>query len=204
LEDIGKLIQKEKYTRYPVVEGDKDNVLGVINAKEIFGAYVAASQGNTTDTFNLQDYLRPVIMVIETLPIKDLLFKMQKERHQIAILVDEYGGTSGLVSMEDIVEEIVGDISDEYESEETPDFIQLDNNHYRLHGRMLTDDVNDVFGLDLDEDTVDTIGGWILNEKYDIKVGEEITYKNTLFKVIQKEKNSIEAIDIFLESVTEE
>ena len=59
-------------------------------------------------------------------------------------------------------------------------------------------------GLDLDEDTVDTIGGWILNEKYDIKVGEEITYKNTLFKVIQKEKNSIEAIDIFLESVTEE
>ena len=69
---------------------------------------------------------------------------------------------------------------------------------------MLTDDVNDVFGLDLDEDTVDTIGGWILNEKYDIKVGEEITYKNTLFKVIQKEKNSIEAIDIFLESVTEE
>lgn len=204
LEDIGKLIQKEKYTRYPVVEGDKDNVLGVINAKEIFGAYVVASQGNTTDTFNLQDYLRPVIMVIETLPIKDLLFKMQKERHQIAILVDEYGGTSGLVSMEDIVEEIVGDISDEYESEETPDFIQLDNNHYRLHGRMLTDDVNDVFGLDLDEDTVDTIGGWILNEKYDIKVGEEITYKNTLFKVIQKEKNSIEAIDIFLESVTEE
>lgn len=204
LEDIGKLIQKEKYTRYPVVEGDKDNVLGVINAKEIFGAYVAASQGNTTDTFNLQDYLRPVIMVIETLPIKDLLFKMQKERHQITILVDEYGGTSGLVSMEDIVEEIVGDISDEYESEETPDFIQLDNNHYRLHGRMLTDDVNDVFGLDLDEDTVDTIGGWILNEKYDIKVGEEITYKNTLFKVIQKEKNSIEAIDIFLESVTEE
>ena len=106
--------------------------------------------------------------------------------------------------MEDIVEEIVGHISDEYESEETPDFIQLDNNHYRLHGRMLTDDVNDVFGLDLDEDTVDTIGGWILNEKYDIKVGEEITYKNTLFKVIQKEKNSIEAIDIFLESVTEE
>ncbi|WP_373808038.1 transporter associated domain-containing protein, partial [Jeotgalibaca porci] len=76
--------------------------------------------------------------------------------------------------------------------------------HYRLNGRMLTDDVNDVFGLDLDEDTVDTIGGWILNEKYDIKVGEEITYKNTLFKVIQKEKNSIEAIDIFLESVTEE
>lgn len=204
LEDIGKLIQKEKYTRYPIVEGDKDNILGVINAKEIFGAYVAASQGNTTNAFNLHDYLRPVIMVIETLPIKDLLFKMQKERHQIAILVDEYGGTSGLVSMEDIVEEIVGDISDEYESEETPDFIQLDNHHYRLNGRMLTDDVNDVFGLDLDEDTVDTIGGWILNEKYDIKVGEEITYKDTIFKVIQKEKNSIEAIDVFFEGNPEE
>lgn len=199
LEDIGKLIQKEKYTRYPVVEGDKDNVLGVINTKEIFGAYVAAAEGKTTETFNIQDYLRPIIMVIETLPIKDLLFKMQKERHQIAILVDEYGGTSGLVSMEDIVEEIVGDISDEYESEETPDYIHLDQNHYRLQGRMLIDDVNDLFGLDLDEDNVDTIGGWMLNEKYDIKVGEEIRYKNTIFKVIQKEKNSIEAIDAFFE-----
>lgn len=208
LEDIGMLLQKEKYTRYPVVEGDKDNVLGVINAKEIFGAYVAATQGKTTETFNIQDYLRPVITVIETLAIKDLLFKMQKERHQIAILVDEYGGTSGLVSMEDIVEEIVGDISDEYESENIPDYIHLGQNHYRLGGRMLTDDVNDVFGLDLEEDTVDTIGGWILNEKYDIKVGEEIAYKNVIFKVIQKEKNSIEAIDVFLETnkdtITEE
>lgn len=199
LEDIGKLIQKEKYTRYPVVDGDKDNILGVINAKEIFGAYVAAAQGNTTDTFNIHDYLRPVITIIETLPIKDLLFKMQKERHQIAILVDEYGGTSGLVSMEDIVEEIVGDISDEYETEEIPDYISLDQNHFRLSGRMLIDDVNDVLGLDLEEDTVDTIGGWILNQKYDIAVGEEVTYKHVLFKVIQKDKNSIEAIDVFLD-----
>src|SRR5699024_8278678 len=129
--------------------------------------------------------------VIETLPIKDLLVKMQKERNQLAILIDEYGGTSGLVSMEDIIEEIVGDISDDYETEEPADFIKLGPNHFRIRARMLIDDVNEVFGLNIEEENVDTIGGWILNEKYDIKVGQDVHFENTLFKVIQKEKNSI-------------
>lgn len=199
LEDIAELIQKDKYTRYPVVDGDKDTVLGIINAKEIFGAYVEAVKNDTSTDFNIHDYLRPMIVVIETLAIKDLLFKMQKERHQIAILVDEYGGTSGIVSMEDIVEEIVGDISDEYETEEVPDYIHLGDGHSRIIGRMLIDDVNEVFGLNLEEESVDTIGGWILNEKYDIQVGEEVTYKNVVFKVIQKDNNSIGAIDVFIQ-----
>ena len=123
---------------------------------------------------------------------------MQKERNQLAILIDEYGGTSGLISIEDIVEEIVGDISDDFETEVRPEFIQLAENHYRISARMLIDEVNEVFGLAIEEDNVDTIGGWILNEKYDIQVGQDIHYKGILFKVIQKEKNSIELIDVFI------
>ncbi|MDE1548370.1 hemolysin family protein [Jeotgalibaca caeni] len=199
LEEIARIVQKEKYTRYPVVEDDKDNVLGIINTKEIFAAYIEAIQNQTTDQFHVQDYLRPIITVIETLPIKDLLVKMQKERNQLAILIDEYGGTSGLVSMEDIIEEIVGDISDDYETEEPADFIKLGPNHFRIRARMLIDDVNEVFGLNIEEENVDTIGGWILNEKYDIKVGQDVHFENTLFKVIQKEKNSIEIIDVFIQ-----
>lgn len=198
LEEIAKTVQKEKYTRYPVVSGDKDNVLGIINTKEIFAAYIEATQNHTTEFFRIEDYLRPVITVIETVPIKGLLLKMQKERNQIAVLIDEYGGTSGLVSMEDIIEEIVGDISDDYETEEPTDLVQLAPNHYRIRARMLIDDVNEVFGLNIEEDNVDTIGGWILNEKFDIQVGEDIVLGDFSFKVIQKEKNSIEVVDVFI------
>lgn len=198
LEDIAATVQKERYTRYPVVEGDKDNILGTINAKEIFAAYIEAVQTGTTEQFDIHEYVRPAITVFETLPIKELLVKMQKERNQLAILIDEYGGTSGLISIEDIVEEIVGDISDDFETEVRPEFIQLAENHYRISARMLIDEVNEVFGLAIEEDNVDTIGGWILNEKYDIQVGQDIHYKGILFKVIQKEKNSIELIDVFI------
>ena len=204
LDDIADKVQSEKYTRFPVIEDDKDNIIGIINTKEIFSAYVEAVHNQTTSQFNIHDYIRPVITVIETLPIKDLLVKMQREHNQIAILMDEYGGTSGLVSMEDIVEEIVGDISDDFESEYQPEFIKLGSNHYRITARMLIDDVNDLFGLKIEEENVDTIGGWMLNEKYDIQVGDEINFKNVVFKVIQKEKNSLDLIDIFIENTKPE
>lgn len=198
LEEIAEKVQTERYTRYPVIENDKDTILGVINTKEIFAAYVEAVQNGTTAHFDIKEYLRPVIVVMETIPIKDLLVKMQQEHNQIAVLIDEYGGTSGLISMEDIVEEIVGDISDDFEGEGQPEVIRLDNHHYRVSARMLIDEVNDLFGLDIDEENVDTIGGWMLYEKYNIQVGDELRYKNCLFKVIQKEKNTIDVIDIFL------
>ena len=200
LEEIAETVRKEKYTRYPVVDGDKDNILGIINTKEIFAAYIEATQSHTTDQFDIQDYVRPIIRVIETLPIKTLLVKMQKDRNQLAVLIDEYGGTSGLVSMEDIIEEIVGDISDDFETEEIADYFKLSQNHYRINARMLIDEVNDIFGLNIEEENVDTIGGWLLNEKYDIKVGEDIHYGNCLFKVIQKDKYSIELVDLFINS----
>lgn len=198
LDIIADKVRSEKYTRYPVIENDKDNILGMINTKEIFAAYVEAVRNQTTSQFTIQDYIRPVITVIETLPIKDLLVKMQREHNQIAILMDEYGGTSGLVSMEDIVEEIVGDISDDFETEYQPEFIKLGTDHYRITARMLIDDVNDLFGLRIEEENVDTIGGWMLNEKYDIQVGDEVEFEKVVFKVIQKEKNSLDLIDIFI------
>jgi CBS domain containing-hemolysin-like protein len=197
LNDIANVVQQEKYTRYPVMKEDKDSIIGIINTKEIFAVFVQAVQTKTENGFAVSEFIRPVITVIETIPIKELLVKMQKEHNQVAILVDEYGGTSGLVSMEDIVEEIVGDISDDYETTVQPEFISLGENHYRISARMLIDDVNDLFGVDIDNENVDTMGGWMLNKKYDITVGEEIKFHNYIFKVIQKEKNSIDVIDIF-------
>ena len=176
---------------------DKDSIVGVINTKEVFAAFVEAVQNKDESKFTVTDFVRPVITVIETIPIKELLVKMQKEHNQVAILIDEYGGTSGLVSMEDIVEEIVGDISDDFETKDQPEFIMLGENHYRISARMLIDDVNDLFGLDIDNENVDTMGGWLLDQKYDVKEGEEVEYHGYRFKAIQKEKNSILVIDIF-------
>ena len=197
LSDIANVVQQEKYTRYPVMREDKDSIVGVINTKEVFAAFVEAVQNKDESKFTVTDFVRPVITVIETIPIKELLVKMQKEHNQVAILIDEYGGTSGLVSMEDIVEEIVGDISDDFETKDQPEFIMLGENHYRISARMLIDDVNDLFGLDIDNENVDTMGGWLLDQKYDVKEGEEVEYHGYRFKAIQKEKNSILVIDIF-------
>ncbi len=108
----------EKYTRYPIVEdGDKDKVIGLVNIKEIYNDIVFNEKDGTN---TLESYVKPIFKVIETVPIHDLLVKMQKERIQMAILFDEYGGTAGLVTVEDIIEEIVGEIRDEFDTDEIP------------------------------------------------------------------------------------
>ena len=109
--------RKERYTRYPVVEGDKDHVIGLVNLKEVFADFIK-KKGNPLTI--METYTRPIIRVMENIPIHDLLLKMQKERIHMAILMDEYGGTAGLVTVEDILEEIVGEIRDEFDTDEVP------------------------------------------------------------------------------------
>ncbi|MFS7207687.1 hemolysin family protein [Carnobacterium divergens] len=197
LKEISELVRTERYTRYPVIEnGDKDSVIGVINTKEIFAAYVNYVEADISEKFNINKYIRPVISVIETIPIKEILVKMQKERNQVAILVDEYGGTSGMISIEDIVEEIVGDINDDYETSEEAEIRKIDDHHYIVSARMLIDEINELFGLSIEEDNVDTIGGWMMNEKYDIQEGDSLVSGDYVFTVIKSAKSTIETIEI--------
>ncbi|SER60837.1 Hemolysin, contains CBS domains [Isobaculum melis] len=196
LQEIGQLVKEQRYTRYPVIDGDKDNIIGVLNTKEIFAAYVEYVDSGLVSHFDMQEFIRPITSVIETIPIKEILLKMQKERNQISILVDEYGGTSGLISMEDIVEEIVGDIYDDYEVNELPEINQLAPHHYMVSARVLIDEINDLLGLKIDEENVDTIGGWMMNEQYDISEGEQIEYEGYIFTVQKAGKSSLDYIDI--------
>lgn len=112
--EVVKKLKTENYTRYPVFAGDKDHILGVLNVKSFLTAKILATENNQ----GLEDFINPVIQVIETIPIHDLLMKMQTERTHMAILLDEYGGTSGLVTVEDIIEEIVGEVRDEFDADE--------------------------------------------------------------------------------------
>lgn len=194
IETIIGIIQKEKYTRYPITDGEKDNILGMINIKEILTAKLTQTEIRNESV--LKDFVKPVIRVIETVPIHDLLVKMQKERIHMAILLDEYGGTSGLVTVEDILEEIVGEIRDEFDTDEVAEVRKIEEGHYLFSSRVLIDEINDLLGINLDEDDVDTIGGWFMTRKLDANIGDEIEAEGYRFKIIEIDEYHILYLEV--------
>jgi CBS domain containing-hemolysin-like protein len=192
LEECLEIVKVENYTRYPVIDGEKDNIVGMLNMKEVLTDYIS---GKNLDT-PIDEYTRPVIQVIESIAIHDLLVKMQKERVHMAILMDEYGGTAGLVTVEDILEEIVGEIRDEFDEDEVPEINKISEHKTVVDGKVLIDEVNDLFGLDIHEEEMDTIGGWILSEKMDVVEGDKVQYGDYEFKVLEIDGYHIKLLEI--------
>ncbi|MEH7455465.1 hemolysin family protein [Gottfriedia acidiceleris] len=189
----------EKYTRFPVVDGDKDHVVGLINFKDVFTDFVLHK--GEAEVKTLEQYIRPIIQVIESISVHDLLVKMQREHIHMSILVDEYGGTSGLVTVEDILEEIVGEIRDEFDVDEKEDISKVNENKFIIAGKVLIGEINDVFSLDIDDTDVDTIGGWILTENFDVQEGDSIKYHNCTFKVLRLDGHYIKSIELTREPI---
>ncbi|MEH7123615.1 hemolysin family protein [Bacillus sp. JJ1773] len=193
LSEVLDVIMNERYTRYPITGGDKDTILGLINVKEILTDCI---RKKCQEEKTVVQYIKPVIRVIETIPIHDLLLIMQKERTHMAILFDEYGGTAGLVTAEDILEEIVGEIRDEFDADELPLVQKLDKDHYILDAKLLISETNDLLGTDLDEDEVDTLGGWILTQKFDLEQGDAIEHDGYQFIIKEIEGHHILYIEV--------
>lgn len=193
VEDHMEIIQNEKYTRYPVFGEDKDDTIGMVNVKDFFIYYMNKS---TEELSSIRNFMRPVIEVMETIPIHNLLLQMQKQRIPIAILYDEYGGTAGLVTLEDILEEIVGEIRDEYDEDENPPIQHISDYHKIVDGKVLISEINDLFGLHMDEEVVDTIGGWIMMQQHEIKEGQFVEGDGYLFKVLEKDSHQIKRVEI--------
>ena len=128
---------------------------------------------------------------------------MQKERSHIAILHDEYGGTAGLVTVEDIIEEIVGEIRDEFDTDEIADIRKLDQDHYILSGKVLMEDVNDLLGTTLSEEDIDTFAGWFLSQQFDVQLGDAITKEGYIFIVKEIEGHHILYIEVKKEKLEE-
>ncbi|MEH7608998.1 hemolysin family protein [Priestia megaterium] len=184
----------EQYTRYPVTtDGDKDQIIGMVNIKEILSD---VAFDNTLRDQPISHYVKPVIQVIESYSINKLLRKMQKERIHIAILLDEYGGTAGLVTVEDILEEIVGEIHDEFDSDEVLDRQKIGERHYVFNGKVLVRDVNTLMETNIETDEVDTIGGWILSQKVDVKLNEVLVYNDIEFTVRELNGRNIRTIEV--------
>jgi putative hemolysin len=167
LDEVLDMIVRAGHSRLPVFEDNLDNIVGILYAKDLLPYLKASTGGN--GRINIREIVRPPVYVPESKPVDDLLHEMQAQKRHIAIVVDEYGGTAGLVTMEDVVEEIVGEIQDEYDSEESSvEDISTDSEiAFRLDGRVSMDDVRDLFDLsdedESDEDAYDTIGGFVVH-----------------------------------------
>ncbi|MFJ5673273.1 hemolysin family protein [Bacillus safensis] len=190
LEDVTHYMLNERYTRYPVIKEDKDHVIGVINSKDVFKASFL------NQDVSIVDLMRPVIRVIESTPVQELLILMQKERIHMSVLVDEYGGTAGLVTVEDILEEIVGEIRDEYDQDETPHIVKKGDFHYVMDGKALIDEVNDLLDLAIENDDVDTIAGWMMTHKFDFDIGDTIEAEGCEFTIIDAEDHHIRTVEV--------
>ncbi len=146
---------KEMRTRYPVCDPDKDHIIGFIHIKDLLKP--------DANLKGIKKIVRPITTVPESIQISSLLKLMQKKKSQMALLIDEYGGTSGLVTLEDIMEEIVGEIQDEFDQERAS-IEKKDEHTFSIDGLLLIDEVNDYFGLEIESDDYDTIGGWIYSQ----------------------------------------
>lgn len=190
VQDNLAIIRKEQYTRFPVASESKDNIVGMINTKQLFLEYEAGKP------FDFKKLIHPVLSVSEVTPVKTLLKRMQQERVHIAILVDEYGGTSGLITIEDILEEIVGEIRDEFDTDERKEIEQLDHNCYLLDGKVLLDELSVLTGIAIQEEDVDTVGGWLYSKLLEPKKGKEFQFEHLKFIIRETSKNRIRKIEL--------
>lgn len=192
-EELIEHITNSGHSRIPVYHEDIDNVIGVLYAKDIL-SYL--DKKTKKDSFNLKSILRDVLFIPETKLINELLREFQKENKHIGIVVDEYGGTSGLVSLEDILEEIVGEIQDEYDKEEE-EIISVDDDKYVIFGKVSIDELNELLGKDFSEenDDYDTVGGFIFYHAGMIpKKGYTFDYEGFSFKVVDVENNRVNKV----------
>jgi len=193
LTTILETINTAGHTRVPVYEENIDKIIGLIYAKDLL-----TEIGKNPADFKLRDKIRDAYFVPETKPLRTLLHEFQSRKLHIAIVLDEYGGTAGIVTLEDIIEELVGEITDEYEEIPPEPIKKIDRNTIEADARTYVDDLNDQFDLSLPEDEdYDTIGGFVFSHLgYVPKTGESFDYDNLKFTITSAEARRIKRIRI--------
>ncbi|MEK4370799.1 hemolysin family protein [Paenibacillus sp. FSL H7-0940] len=190
-DDIIPILDEHNYSRYPVIEdGDKDRIIGVVNVKKILPDMVAAR------SYQLSEFVREIPFVSEVTSIQDAMIKMQQERVHMAVVVDEYGGTSGIITMEDILEELVGEIRDEFDADEVADIQETGENQYLINGRVLLDEVERQFGLSFEgNEEMDTVAGWIQYQKgVGVEKGDTVEHGDYVWTVVDTENYHIKQV----------
>ena len=183
--DLKEIIKNITYSRIPVYEDNIDDIIGVLHIKELAHKIIEDDRD-----FKIRDILKPAFYAYEYIPVVDLFKQMRAKNISISIIIDEYGGTSGIVTMEDILEELVGEIDDEYDNEK--EVTKISDNEYLVDPEMRIDEVNERFDLDIQSDKFDSIGGFVI-ELLDRmpKSKDEVEFENLKFVVVNVDKRKI-------------
>lgn len=191
--ELRSVFKKDMYSRLPVYEETKDNVVGIITLKDFF-----AYEG-TKESFKITDLLREPYFTYEYQKTSDLLIQMREKSINITIVLDEYGSTAGIITLEDLIEEIVGEIRDEYDGDEEDPIKKLSSSEYLVDGSTRLDDINEAFGCHIESDDYDSIAGHMINILEHIPTeGEEIVENYIRFVIEKMEKNRIDTIHVYL------
>ncbi|MDW8052253.1 MAG: hemolysin family protein [Armatimonadota bacterium] len=187
--DLIKLIRETGHTRIPIYEGSLDNIIGIVHAKDLLRYCEGSSK------FSLHEVMRPAFFVPENKRVVELLQEMRRQRTHMAILQDEYGGTSGLVTLEDLVEEIVGEIQDEYDVEAPPAVETLPDGSLLIDARLHLDDASELLGISLESEEFDTLGGYVFGQLgHQPKKGETVRVDGWELRVHAVEGHRIRVI----------
>jgi len=189
---VMEMFRCERFSRLPVYKEDLDGIVGVLHLKDI-----AFLSEHDRQAFNISDYMRAPFFSYELKPISGLLSEMRAESAQIAVVLDEYGGTSGIISIEDLIEEIVGDIYDEYDENESRAAEKISANEYLIDGGLKIDDFNELAGVCFKSDDYDSIGGYVVGALGKIpEAGEKVTIDNVTFTIESAARNRIEKLRV--------
>ena len=199
-QDLDKMLSviiESGHSRFPVIGEDRDEVLGILLAKDLLKHYRESSAGE----LHIENYLRPAVVIPESKRLNALLKEFRDSHNHMAIVVDEYGGVSGLLTIEDVLEEIVGEIDDEHDQEEA-EFILAEAERdgrpcYAVRALTRIDDFNEYFECDLTGDEFDTIGGLVMHELGRLpRPGEEVNYSGFDFRVTKADRRRIDSLSV--------
>ena len=192
-EELLDTIKKEQFSRIPVYDETIDNVVGVLNGKDLI------LLEDESKEFNVMDYTREPFYTFEFKKVSELFTEMKKTRNHMAVVLDEYGGTVGIVTMEDLVEEIVGDIEDEYDEAKDKNIRKIKENEYIVEGSTRIDELSDLLGFEIESEELDSVGGLIIDSIGRMpKEKEQIEIENVKFIVEKVKKNSIKKVKILI------
>jgi CBS domain containing-hemolysin-like protein len=190
IEELRRLVQEQEYSRLPVYTDNLDNIAGLVVVKDL----IQMTDASATKT--VAEIMRPAAFVPETKRVADLLREFQTGRFQLAIVVDEYGGTAGLVTVEDVVEELVGEIRDEYDSEAEPIVREADD-IFVFSAKVAIGDMRERLGVDIEEGGFETVGGYVLTRVGSVPaVGERFTFDNLEVQILEAERRRIHKVRI--------
>jgi magnesium and cobalt transporter len=190
---ILEVVAESGHSRFPVMDEDRDDIVGILLAKDLLRMFASRA----SERFDIREYMRPAVFVPESKRLNILLKEFRRNRNHMAIVVDEYGGVAGLVTIEDVIEQIVGDIEDEYDVEDDQNIRKEAERQFSVRGITRIDEFNEYFGANLPEEEFDTVAGLVMKQLGRLpRRGESVTFDGFEFRVVRADRRRVDALRV--------